>query len=87
MFELTEKAKVHSYKTTWDSYLHSLKENKSAERVIGMVITYLLSHLHGEHYSDEAFDPVHIFLCTRSFAFPLTKAVLMNGLESFGAPS
>jgi hypothetical protein len=47
----------------------------------------LITFTQGEHYSDEALDPVHIFLCTRSFAFPLTKAVLRNGLESFGAPS
>ena len=31
MFELTEKDKSHSYKSTWDSYLDSLKQYKQAE--------------------------------------------------------
>jgi len=37
-FELTDKHKVHSYKTTWDSYLDSLKQNKSGESVTGMIV-------------------------------------------------
>jgi hypothetical protein len=36
-FELTDKPKVHSYKTTWDSYLDSLKQNKGGESVTGMI--------------------------------------------------
>jgi hypothetical protein len=45
-FELTEKDKVHSYKTTWSSYLDLLKQNKSAEHVTGMIVVPLLSYLH-----------------------------------------
>jgi hypothetical protein len=45
-FELTDKHKVHSYKTTWDSYLDSLKHNKSGESVSGMIIFHPLSCLH-----------------------------------------
>jgi hypothetical protein len=45
-FELTEKDKVHSYKTTWHSYLDSLKKNKSTANVTGMIIVPLLSYLH-----------------------------------------
>lgn len=46
MFELTEKDKVHSYKMTWDTYLHSLKQNECTESVTGMVILFHVSHLH-----------------------------------------
>jgi hypothetical protein len=49
-FELTEKDKVHSYKTTWSCYLDSLKQNKSAENVTGMIIVSLLSYLHEEKF-------------------------------------
>jgi hypothetical protein len=45
-FELTEKDKVHSYKTTWHSYLDSLKQSKSAGNVTGTIVVPLLSHLH-----------------------------------------
>lgn len=41
-FELTDKHKVHSYKTTWDSYLGSLKQNKSGESVTGMIVFHTL---------------------------------------------
>lgn len=37
-FELTDKHKVHSYKTTWNSYLDSLKQNKTGESVTGMIV-------------------------------------------------
>ena len=39
-FELTDKHKVHSYKTTWDSYLGSLKQNKSGESVRGVIVLH-----------------------------------------------
>jgi hypothetical protein len=45
-FELTDKHKVHSYKTTWDSYLGSLKQNKSGESVTGMRVYHPSYYLH-----------------------------------------
>jgi len=45
-FELTDKHKVHSYKTTWDSYLDSLKQNKSGESVTGMIVFHTSYCLH-----------------------------------------
>ena len=45
-FELTDKHKVHSYKTTWDSYLDSLKQNKSGESVTGMIAVHISYCLH-----------------------------------------
>jgi len=42
MFELMEKDKVDCYKSTWNSYLDSLKQNKGVE-MTGMVIVPLVS--------------------------------------------
>lgn len=45
-FELTDKHKVPSYKTTWDSYLDLLKQNKSGESVTGRTVFHTSYCLH-----------------------------------------